>query len=333
MTLSDFNNIKSVKEMNSMGMTISHGHTLPDYYDSYMNNRESVRMLETYFTYIFSTGRSLIRYIEVEIDSDVVTIVFEAVFYSNPSQMRVYELPVSKSGNRDNVMTVVKSILNKEFKTTFFVSESDMDTLGVEGIEPHDGWCNFYDTYDFVMGSRYTQKMKTKYRFKYLDEHCKSYFYKSLDYGMKESVVELRSRWEETYPGNVHNSKSFMKALNFVSDDTVNMLTYYDDELVHYNKLYVIPNGVVRVFSCNASRCKTENDSRNKDVYNIDRYTRIPLLEYVKEEFGVDRIYHLSLGCNISKSMQGLYDYKRRTHEGRENYCLINSDVLKELIG
>ena len=100
------------------------------------------------------------------------------------------------------------------------------------------------------------------------------------------------------------------------------MLTYYDNELIHYNKVYVRSNGAQRVFSVNAARCKTEDDERNKNIYNIDRYARIPLLEHLHNKRDVDIVYHLSTGAD-SKDLEGLYYYKSRVHEGCIDYYKI----------
>ena len=98
------------------------------------------------------------------------------------------------------------------------------------------------------------------------------------------------------------------------------MLTYYDEELVHYNKVYVRRNGAQRIFSVNAARYKTDDEERNKNIYNIDSYTRIPLLEYL-HSIGVNIVYHLGTGGN--DGTDGMYDYKMRTHEGCVPYYVI----------
>ena len=180
MTFENFLNIKTVNELNSLGTSITHFKKLPNYYDNYLDNKNHVRMIQTDVDYICSTSRGFIKYVEVEYNNDVICFIFESLFFCNPPQLKIYELPVSKNNNTENIITILNTLIGKEFKITLYTDKDGIELLGIDNIKPDIAESNFYDTYDFVEGSRYTQKMKTKYRFKYLDEHCHSEFYEFL---------------------------------------------------------------------------------------------------------------------------------------------------------
>lgn len=312
MTFEEFKEIKTVNELNKEGIQISHFNPLPDYYDDYMDSRDVVRLIPTDFSYICSTHRGFIKYIEIEFDNDVVTLLYESLFFCNPPQIKVYELPVSKNRDESNIRSLIRELNRKDFKKIYIVDDYGKDVLGVDA-EPSTEESNFYDNYDFVMSTKDKQKFKTKYRFKYLKEHCHSVFTETLSPEQRDEVLGLRTTWEKYFPHKVYSTKYFKGAVDFSSSDTFNMLTYYDNEIVHYNKVYVRKNGAQRVFSVNAARYKTGDEERNKNIYNIDRYTRIPLLEYL-HSMGIDIVYHLGTGGDDGTA--GMYDYKKRTHEG-----------------
>lgn len=320
MTFEEFKDIKTVNELNELGIQVSHFNALPDYYDDFLDSKEHVRLYTTDFSYICSTHRGFIKYIEVEFEDDVVTLFFESLFFCNPPQIKIYELPVSKNNNDNNIRALIKELDSKDFKKIYIVDDYGRSFLGVNDVTQSTEESNFYDTYDYIMSTKDTQKFRTKYRFKYLKEHCNSVFSETLSDAQKEEVFALRATWEKYFPHKVYNSKYFKGAVNYSSSDTFNMLTYYDEELVHYNKVYVRRNGAQRIFSVNAARYKTEDEERNKNIYNIDRYTRIPLLEYL-HSMGVDIVYHLGTGGN--DGTDGMYDYKMRTHEGCVPYYVI----------
>ena len=327
MTFEEFKEIDTVKLINSEGINISHFNPLPEYYDDYFNSKKYVSLMENTFSYLCSV-REPVKYLEVEFsDGDVVCFVYKAIFFSNPSSLMLYEVPVSMHGNINHIKDVLSGISSKDFKTFMIIESSDYSVLVGSGvqfkscIEGDTLYSNFYDSCDNIISTKDTQKFRTKYRFKFLNQHCKSDFKETLTEDEIDNILKLRTKWEGSMSQNVFNSKKFENSVKYSGSGTLNMITTYDNEVVHYNKLYIKPNGCVRAFSTNASRLKTDNEERNKDLMNIEVYTRVPLAEYLKSN-GIDYMYHLGTFPNDKGS--GLLMYKRRVHEG----CVLYNKVV-----
>lgn len=243
--------------------------------------------------------------------------------------LKLYDLPVSRNNNIDNVYKVMKVLCDKDFFVSFVMDEGRLlegfPKINLDKIERHYMSDNFYSTLDSV-NERMSNAFRSKYRINNLEKHLTYKFYESLDDDMIELAESIYKEWSTKVP-SPGEFKQFKGILRFNSDNLRYLFTYYDDDPVSVSVFLNAGKYCIEEFCYTKVRSDFEDKLKKKSLNKLVLYIKLLELQYTRENFGTDTLYVLGSGEASQKG--GLYQNKLENNKGFVKYYMMKKeDVL-----
>lgn len=283
-----------------------------------LSKEYNIEYLQWFFNPVYNEilNRKICRYFEIDFGDDKVLVIIRFTEMPNFRFIRVYNRPLSKNDNSQNVKKVLGVLKSLEFMRFSLLKDNDLNVKDI-----NLDFTDFYFDINYLRNVKFTGKWLRANRvtafskssmFKYFFTNDISEYY--------DDIFKLREKWAGVLGTKVpiHDTSRFSKVLKRNSKYLTWLLIYLEDTLVAASCFYKIDNYAVVYYEYTLGRddnIKTKYPESRNIISNITNIILYLECDYLYP-FDIERLYIMGV-LNADTTGKGLYEYKERMSQGK----------------
>lgn len=296
---------------------------IEDFYGKLYNGQHNIPFYHCLPTLNSVVGEKKFKFVAVTIGDDEIFFAYKVIQILKTRQIRVFDTPISRNGNNDNIENVIKSLSCKPFVRFCFTTNHLPFYESV--VCGHAQRLVEYDNYYYIndMAKDITNRQKKNFGIRLLDEN--ENFKVALNEKIKLCDLQgIRNDFSKYLKerGSTVNKKDDEEFYNICvsKSDNIKIITIrYNGVLIHINVLYVVRklNIAYSLYDISKHEYDRQDSILKKAIEHnmtekIKYYTSL-LLPMVK--------FVYILGCRPSEHR--LLAHKERISDGKVEYFIL----------